>query len=439
MKIRNKNLQSANSNSKKENGKLGVMLVGLGAVSTTFIAGTYISSKKNAPFVGSLTQTQTIRIGKREDNKFIPIKDFIPLVNPKDLVFVAWDPIPDDAYLAAKKASVLKEKDLDAVKNELKRIKPMKAVFDRSFVRNIDGENKKVYKNKMDAAKMLIEDIIKFKEKEKCKQVVMINCASTEAYIEPSSIHNDIELFESALLKNSELISPAMIYAYAAIKTGTPYANGTPSLAADIPALISLSKQMKVPICGKDFKTGQTFMKTVIAPALKARALGLRGWFSTNILGNRDGQVLADPQSFKTKEKSKLSVLDTILQPELYPHLYGSYVHQVHINYYKPRGDDKEGWDNIDIFGWLGYPMQIKVNFLCKDSILAAPMVLDLALFLEFAKRNNLSGVQDWLSFYFKSPMTDGKIVEHDLFIQHMKLKNTLRKIRKEKLITHVE
>lgn len=419
--------------------KLGVMLVGLGAVSTTFIAGNYVALKQRGPFYGSLTQTQTIRIGKREENEFIPIKEFVDLADPKNLVFAAWDPIPDDAYTAAKKAEVLGEKDINLVKAELKGIKPMKAVFDRNFVKNIDGPNKKQYSSKMDAAKMLIEDIMSFKEKKKCNQVVMINCASTESYLESSYIHSDIELFEKALEKNAPDISPAMIYAYAAIRTGTPYANGTPSLAADIPALITLSKRLKVPIAGKDFKTGQTFMKTVVAPALKARMLGLRGWFSTNILGNRDGEVLADPSSFKTKEKSKLSVLDSILQPDLYPDLYGNYHHQVHINYYKPRGDDKEGWDNIDIFGWLGYPMQIKINFLCKDSILAAPIVLDLALFLEFAKRKRLYGVQDWLSFYFKSPMTDGKIAEHDLFIQHMKLKNMLRKLRKERLITHLE
>ncbi|MEM4133864.1 MAG: inositol-3-phosphate synthase [Candidatus Micrarchaeia archaeon] len=419
--------------------RLGVMLVGLGAVSTTFIAGNYISLKRGTPFYGSLTQMQTIRIGKREDNRFIPIKNFLDLTDTKNFVFAAWDPIPDDAYTAAKKAQVLNESDLKSVRNELRSIRPMKAVFDKTFVRNIDGPNKKQYTSKLDAAKMLIEDIIRFKEKEKCKQLVIVNCASTESYLEPSYIHSDIELFEKGLEKNAPEISPAMIYAYAAIKTRTPYANGTPSLAADIPALISLSKELKVPIAGKDFKTGQTFMKTVIAPALKARMLGLKGWFSTNILGNRDGEVLADPLSFKTKEKSKLSVLDSILQPDLYPNLYRNYQHQVHINYYKPRGDDKEGWDNIDIFGWLGYPMQIKINFLCKDSILAAPLVLDLILFLDFAKRKGLYGVQDWLSFYFKSPMTDGKTVEHDFFIQHMKLKNMLRKLKKEKLITHLE
>ncbi|MEM3431706.1 MAG: inositol-3-phosphate synthase [Candidatus Micrarchaeia archaeon] len=425
----------------KKNSKerLGVMLVGLGAVSTTFIAGIHIALKRGIPFYGSLTQMQTIRIGKREDNKFIPINDFVELTNPKNLVFAAWDPIPDDAYTSAKKAQVLNESDLNLVRSELRSIRPMKAVFDKNFVRNVDGPNKKQYTSKLDAAKMLIEDIMEFKEKEKCKQLVMVNCASTESYLEPSYIHSDIELFEKGLERNAAEISPAMIYAYAAIKTRTPYANGTPSLGADIPALLSLSKELKVPITGKDFKTGQTFMKTVVAPALKARMLGLKGWFSTNILGNRDGEVLADPLSFKTKEKSKLSVLDSILQPDLYPNLYGNYQHQVHINYYKPRGDDKEGWDNIDIFGWLGYPMQIKINFLCKDSILAAPIVLDLVLFLDFAKRKGLYGVQDWLSFYFKSPMTDGKTVEHDLFIQHMKLKNMLRKLKKEKLITHVE
>lgn len=419
-------------------GKLGVMLVGCGAVSTTAIAGVMLGIKKGIPFYGSLTQMQTIRIGKRKDNRFEPIKNFVSLTDPENLKFATWDPIPDNAYVAAKKANVLSDKDLNPIKSELKEIKPLKAVFDRSFVRNISGNNVKIYQTKIDAAKMLIEDIIRFKEKEKCKNVVMINCASTEAYLTPSNLHSNIELFEEGLKTNSPLISPAMVYAYAAIKAGVPYANGTPSLS-DIPALLSLARELRVPIAGKDFKTGQTFLKTVIAPALKMKMLGLNGWFSTNILGNRDGEVLADPNCFKTKEKSKLSVLDSILQPELYPQLYKDYQHEVRINYYKPRGDNKEGWDSIDIFGWLGYPMQLKINFLCRDSILAAPIILDLALFLDLAKRYELFGVQDWLSFYFKSPISDGNVVENDLFIQHIKLKNTLRRLRKQKLITHLE
>jgi len=425
----------------KSSGKLGVLFVGLGAVTTTTIAGIYACRKGLSKPFGSLTQMQRIRLGKRTENNSPLIKEVVPLAGMNDLVFAAWDPIIDDAYTAAKKAEVLNDKNIEPIRKELQSIKPMKAVFDRKFVKNIDGPNVKRYKTKHDAAKMLIDDIEEFKVKSGCKTAVMINCASTERYIEKSKIHEDLELFETAMKRNSDLISPAMIYAYAAMKTDVPYANGTPSLAADTNAIKSLANHLKIPIAGKDFKTGQTFMKTVIAPALKARMLGLDGWFSTNILGNRDGEVLADPGSFKSKEVSKLSVLDTILQSDLYPDLYGGYSHQVHINYYKPRGDNKEGWDNIDIFGWMDKRMQIKVNFLCRDSILAAPIVLDLALFLDLAKRAKMFGVQEWLSFYFKSPMTTSNLIkpEHDLFIQHIKLKNTLRQIIGKELITHVD
>ena len=425
----------------KPEGKLGVMLVGLGSISTTVVSGIHAYNKGMAKPFGSLTQMQRIRLGSRSEDNSPLIKDFVPLADTKDMVFAAWDPIPDDAFTAASKAEVLDKSQIEPLKSELKSIRPMKAVFDRSFVKNIDGSNVKRYGTKEDAAKMLIEDIEEFKKRSGCRRAVMVNCASTETYLKKSAVHQDLELFEEAMKKNSPEISPAMLYSYAAMKTNTPYANGTPSLAADTGAVLSLANTLGIPVAGKDFKTGQTFMKTVIAPALKARMLGLNGWFSTNILGNRDGEVLADPGSFKAKEVSKLSVLDTILQSEIYPELYGDYHHQVHINYYKPRGDDKEGWDNIDIFGWMGKRMQLKVNFLCKDSILAAPIVLDLALLLDLAQRSKMTGVQEWLSFYFKSPMTSSMELkpEHDLFIQHIKLKNTLRQIMGQKPVTHLD
>ena len=428
-------------NRMKPKGKLGVLLVGQGAVSTTFIAGVEAIKKGIAKPIGSLTQMQTIRLGRKSDGRSPLIKDFVPLADLNDIVFGSWDPIIDDAYIAAKKAAVLSDKHIDSVKAQLKRIRPMKAVFYQEYVKNIHGSNVKKPRNKMRAAEMLMEDIMRFKQKNGCDRLVMINCASTEIHMKKSVFHSSFHALEDAMKGNRDEISPAMIYAYAAIKCGVPYANGSPSLAADVPALTAFATAQNVPIVGKDFKTGQTLMKTVIAPMLKARMLKLDGWFSTNILGNRDGEVLDDPQSFKTKQISKLSVLDTILQPDMYPELYKDLQHQVHINYYKPRGDNKEGWDNIDISGWMDYPMQIKVNFLCRDSILAAPIVLDLALFLDLAQRAGMGGVQEWLSFYFKSPMTPMPSAkpEHDLFIQHMMLKNTLRAMMGEKPVDHLD
>ena len=381
---------------------------------------------------------QTIRLGKRTEKRTPQIKDFVPLADLNDLVFGGWDIFKDNCYEGAKKAGVLDINLLEKLKPELEKIKPMKGVFNRSYVRNLAGSFIK-WGNRWEMAEKLIQDIRAFKKENKCERLVMIWCGSTEVYMKPHQVHNSIKNFEEALKKDSKFISPSMIYAYAAIKEGIPYANGSPNLACDIPALVELSKITKTPIAGKDFKTGQTLLKTIIAPGLKARMLGISGWFSTNILGNRDGLVLDDPMSFKTKEKSKLSVLNYILQPHLYPELYGKMHHQVRINYYPPRGDNKEGWDNVDIFGWLGYPMQIKINFLCRDSILAAPIVLDLVLFLDLAKRAGLSGIQEWLSFYFKSPQTaPGLYPEHDLFIQLTKLKNTLRWMMGEQLITHL-
>jgi myo-inositol-1-phosphate synthase len=422
----------------KPQGKLGVLLPGLGAVATTFIAGVLAIKKGIGKPIGSITQMQTIRLGKRTEKRTPKIKDFVPLADLKDLVFGGWDIFKDDCFQSAKKAGVLDINLLEKLKPELEKIKPMRGVFDRSYVRNLDGNFIK-WGNRWEMAEKLIEDIRKFKKKNKCERLVMIWCGSTEVYMEKHKIHNSIKNFEDGLKKDSKFISPSMIYAYAALKEGVPFANGSPNLCVDIPALVELSKITKTPIAGKDYKTGQTLLKTIIAPGLKARMLGLRGWFSTNILGNRDGEVLADPMSFKTKEKSKLSVLEYILQPHLYPKLYGKIEHLVRINYYPPRGDNKEAWDNIDIFGWLGYPMQIKINFLCRDSILAAPIVLDLVLFLDLAKRAGLYGIQEWLSFYFKSPQTaKGLYPEHDLFIQLTKLKNTLRWMMGEELITHL-
>ncbi|MCS6873568.1 MAG: inositol-3-phosphate synthase [Pyrinomonadaceae bacterium] len=420
-------------------GKLGIMLVGLGAVSTTFVAGVEAVRKGMALPIGSLTQMGTIRLGKRTENRFPKIKDFVPLADLNDLVFGAWDIFPDSAYEAALKAGVLEKQLIEDLREQLQSLKPMPAVFSQEYVKKLNGNNVKKAKNKMELAEALMEDIARFKTENGCERLVMIWAASTEAFLEPSEVHSSIEAFEKGLYDNDPKIAPSMIYAYAAIKSGVPFANGAPNLTIDIPALTELAEIKRVPICGKDFKTGQTLMKTIIAPGLKARMLGLEGWYSTNILGNRDGEVLDDPENFRTKEESKLSVLDAILQPELYPELYGKFSHVVRINYYPPRGDNKEGWDNIDIFGWLGYKMQIKIDFLCRDSILAAPLVLDLALFLDLAQRAQMKGVQEWLSFYFKSPQTaPGLYPEHDLFIQLKKLKNTLRYLRGEELITHL-
>ena len=423
-------------------GKLGVMIPGMGAVATTFVAGVEAIRKGLAQPIGSLTQMGTIRLGKRTDGRSPKINEFVPLSKLNDLVFTGWDIFEDDMYSAASKAGVLEQELLGRVKPFLKTIKPMKAVFDHNYIRNIDGPNKKKGKSKMDLAEQVRDDIRKFRKSSKADRLVMVWCASTEAFLKPSEIHSSIAKFEKALTKSDAKIAPSMIYAYAALKEGVPFANGAPNLTVDLPAMLELSREMEAPICGKDYKTGQTLMKTILAPGFKARLLGMNGWFSTNILGNRDGEVLDDPASFKTKEESKLSVLEYILQPDLYPQLYGNICHKVKINYYPPRGDNKEGWDNIDIFGWLGYPMQIKVDFLCRDSILAAPIVLDLVLLLDLAQRTSSLkglGIQEWLSFYFKSPMTvPGLYPEHDLFIQLMKLKNTLRHLKGEELITHL-
>ncbi|MDO9376591.1 MAG: inositol-3-phosphate synthase [Ferruginibacter sp.] len=420
-------------------GRLGILIPGLGAVATTFIAGVEAVKKGIAQPIGSLTQMGNIRLGKRTEDRFPKIKEFVPLADLNDIAFGGWDLYEDNVYEAALNAKVLDLPLLQAIKPELEAIKPMKAVFDRSYVSNLDGKNVKTGATKYDLAMQVIEDIERFKLENNCNRVVMVWCGSTEKYIESTDIHSTIELFEAALKNNESLIAPSMIYAYAAIKSGVPFANGAPNLTCDIPALIELAKETNTPIGGKDFKTGQTLMKTILAPGLHARALGVRGWFSTNILGNRDGYVLDHPDNFKTKEVSKLSVLDEIFRPELNPELYGDLYHKVRINYYPPAGDNKESWDNIDIFGWLGYSMQIKINFLCRDSILAAPIVLDLALFLDLAKRSDMSGIQEWLSFYFKSPQTLPQLSpEHDIFKQLMKMQNTLRHIMGEDLITHL-
>jgi myo-inositol-1-phosphate synthase len=420
-------------------GKLGILMPGLGAVSTTFIIGVEAIRKGLGEPIGSLTQMGTIRLGKRTAKRSPRIKDFVPLASLDKLVFGGWDIYNENVYEAAVNARVLDRSLLDAVKDRIEHIRPMKAVFDRSYVKRLEGKHVKRGKTKLDLARQLMDDIARFKKEQGCSRMLMIWCASTEVFTKLQPVHESIESFEAGLKKNHPAIAPSMIYAYAALQSGIPFANGAPNLTLDIPALVGLAKKKGVPVCGKDFKTGQTLMKTLVAPGIKSRLLGLSGWYSTNILGNRDGAVLDDPGSFKTKEESKLSVLSQILQPELYPTLYGDFFHKVSINYYPPRGDNKEGWDNIDIFGWLGYPMQIKINFLCRDSILAAPIVLDLALFLDLAQRSRMKGIQEWLSFYFKSPMTaPGLYPEHDLFIQLMKLKNTLRHIRGEDLITHL-
>ncbi len=420
-------------------GKLGVLIPGIGAVSTTFMAGVEAVKKGIAEPIGSLTQMGTIRLGKRTDNRSPRIQDFVPLASPNQLVFGGWDIFEDNAYEAAKNAKVLKSDLLDQVKPALKKVKPMKAVFDKNYVKRIDGPNVKSHKTLAEKAESLMDDIRGFQKANKVDRTVMIWCGSTEVFHKAGKVHQTMESFEKGLAKNDPDIAPSQVYAYAALKSGVPFANGAPNLTHDIPALLTLAKDREVPVCGKDFKTGQTFMKTLVAPGLKARMLGCSGWFSTNILGNRDGEVLEDPGSFKTKEETKLSVLDQIFQPNLYPSLYKDLYHAVRINYYPPRGDEKEGWDNIDIFGWLGYPMQIKIDFLCRDSILAAPLVLDLVLFLDLAQRAGMKGIQEWLSFYFKAPMTaPGLYPEHDIFIQLMKLKNTLRWMKGEDLITHL-
>ncbi|MBR9976600.1 MAG: inositol-3-phosphate synthase [Bacteroidetes bacterium] len=426
-------------NLEKPAGRLGVLLPGLGAVATTFIAGVLAVRNGISQPYGSLTQMGTIRLGKRTEHRLPEIKDFIPLSDLSSLVFGGWDIFDDNVYDAAVKAGVLEGQLLYDLKDELSSITPMPAVFDKDYVRRLDGPNVKTGRNKMELAEALIGDIEAFKADNDCSRLVMIWCGSTETFIEVTDVHQTVESFERGLIDNHSSIPPSMIYAYAAIRMGIPYANGAPNLSADIPALVELAKKTGTPIAGKDFKTGQTLMKTIIAPGLKARSLGVHGWFSTNILGNRDGEVLDDPGSFKTKEESKLSVLETILEPDLHSHLYDDLYHKIRINYYPPRGDNKESWDNIDIFGWLGYKMQIKINFLCRDSVLAAPIVLDLALLLDQAKRSEMSGIQEWLSFYFKSPQAgEGLRPQHDLFRQLMKLENTLRYMQGEDLITHL-
>jgi len=420
-------------------GKLGILLVGLGAVSTTLVAGVEAIKRGISEPVGSLTQMGTIRLGKRTDDRVPKIKDFVPLASLDDIVFGAWDIFKENAFDAAMNAGVLDKDLLNQVSEQLASLKPMAAVFEQRYVKRLHGDNIKTGKNKMDLAEQLIEDIARFKSENGCSRLVMVWAASTEIYIEEAECHSSLAALEKAMYDNDERIAPSMIYAYAAMKSGVPFANGAPNLTVDIPAMVELADQTNMPICGKDFKTGQTLMKTILAPGLKSRMIGLEGWYSTNILGNRDGEVLDDPENFKSKEVSKLSVLEHIFQPDVYPELYQDFSHVVRINYYPPRGDNKEGWDNIDIFGWLGYKMQIKIDFLCRDSILAAPLALDLALFMDLAARANMKGVQEWLSFYFKAPQTaPGLYPEHDLFIQLMKLKNTLRHMKGEELITHL-
>src|SRR3954469_1685082 len=422
-------------------GKLGVLLVGLGAVSTTTIAGVFAIRKGFAKPIGSLTQMGTIRLGKRTEGRSPKINEVVPLAGLDDLVFGGWDIFEEDCYSAAKTAGVLEQSLLEKVRPELEKIKPWPAVFDQHYVKRLSGPNVKKGKNKRDLAEQVMGDIEKFKKDNNLDRLVMIWCGSTEIFMTESEVHQSLKNFERGLEENDPAIPSSMVYAYAAIREGIPYANAAPNLSADIPALVELAQHTKSPLAGKDMKTGQTLIKTIIAPGLKARLIGVKGWYSTNILGNRDGEVLDDPESFKTKEETKKSRLDYISQPHLYPELYGDLTHMVRINYYPPRGDNKEGWDNIDIFGWLGYKMQIKVDFLCRDSILAAPLVLDLALFLDLAKRSGLEGVQDWLSFYWKSPQTaaPGLNPEHDIFIQLMKLKNTLRQLKGDEPVTHLD
>ena len=421
-------------------GKLGVLTPGMGAVATTFIAGVLAARQGLAAPIGSVSQMAHIRLGQKNEERNPLIKDFVPLAGLDDLVFGGWDPITSNALEGAQAAGVLEDRDLAAISRELEGIVAMDAVFDQRWVKKLDGNRIKKLDSKLDQAQALISDIDRFRSENQCDRLVMVWCGSTEAYQEATSVHESLEAFEAGLEANDENISPSQIYAYAALMSDVPFANGAPNLSVDLPCMIELAERRGVPIAGKDFKTGQTLMKTLVAPGLKARMLGLRGWYSTNILGNRDGEVLDDPENFKTKEVSKLGVLDSILQPSVYPDLYGEIDHVVRINYYPPRGDNKEGWDNIDIFGWLGYPMQIKIDFLCRDSILAAPIVLDLALFLDLAQRAGEAGVQEWLSFYLKAPQSiDASGPEHDIFIQQTKLKNTLREWMGEEPVTHSE
>ena len=426
------------NNVKPANGKLGILIPGLGAVATTLIAGVEAVNKGLSKPIGALTQMGNIRLGKRTENRYPKIKEFVPLADLNDIVFGGWDVYSDNVYEAAVNAAVLEKGLLDSVKSELETIVPMKAAFDKNYAKNLDGTHVKTG-TRLEMANELMEDIKNFQEKNGLDRIVVLWCGSTEIYFEESEVHQSVVAFEAGLAADDKLIAPSMLYAYAALKLGIPFVNGAPNLSVDIPAMVELAKYTETPIAGKDFKTGQTLMKTIVAPGLAARALGVSGWFSTNILGNRDGYVLDDPDNFKTKEVSKLSVLEEIFQPEANPDLYGDMYHKVRINYYPPHGDNKESWDNIDIFGWLGYKMQIKINFLCRDSILAAPVALDLALFSDLAKRAGMSGIQEWLSFYLKSPQTaPGLPAEHDIFKQLTKLQNTLRHMMGEDLITHL-
>jgi myo-inositol-1-phosphate synthase len=426
-------------NVKPASGRLGILTPGMGAVSTTFMAGVISAKLGFTKPIGSLSELGYIRLGKRTERRQSLIREFLPFARLEDIVFGGWDIYEDNAFEAASKAKVLEKEHLEQVKTELSKIRPMSAVFDPAFVKNISGPNIKKGKSKMDLADQLRQDIRDFKKNNNCERLVLVWCGSTEAHLAPGAEHQTVSAFESALRESSPAISPSMIYAYASLMEGVPYVNGAPNLSVELPCLIQLAEEKGVPIAGSDFKTGQTLMKTIVAPGLKARLLGISGWYSTNILGNRDGEVLQDPDSFKSKEVSKLSVLDTVLEPERYPDLYGDLHHLVKINYYRPRGDNKEGWDNIDIFGWMGYPMQIKINFLCRDSILAAPLVLDLAQFMDLSARAGFKGIQEWLSFYLKSPLVkQGLKPEHDLQIQKLKLENTLRYLGKEELINHL-
>jgi myo-inositol-1-phosphate synthase len=416
-----------------------VLIPGMGAVTTTFIAGLEAIKRGTGKPIGSLTQLGTVRLGKRTEGRSPAIRDFVPLAKVEDLEIATWDIFEDNAYEAAVKAGVLEMPLLESLKQPLEAIEPMEAVFDQKFVKRLNGPNVKAGGSKMDYAEAVMEDIRQFRERTKVSRMTMIWCGSTEVFHEAAEVHSSLARFERGLRENDPEISPSQIYAYAALKSGVPYANGAPHMTTDMPALLELARERSLPLAGKDYKSGQTFMKTLIAPGLKSRLLGVSGWFSTNILGNRDGEVLDDPGSFRSKEVSKSSALEYILQKQLYPDLYADVYHKVRIEYYPPRGDAKEGWDNIDIFGWLGYPMQIKVNFLCRDSILAAPLVLDIVLFMDLAQRAGMRGIQEWLSFYFKAPMHAPEVYpEHDVFIQLMKLKNTLRWMRGEDLITHL-
>ncbi len=419
-------------------GKLGILTPGLGAVASTFIAGVIAARKSGEEPIGSLTQMANIRLGERDEGRNPKIREFVPLASLDDIVFGGWDPISANALEAARTCGVLEERDLAPISGELEGVVAMDAVFDQRWVSKLEGTRVKTG-SLWEQAEALIDDIERFRVDNGCDRLVAVWCGSTEAYREPSAVHETVASFEAGLKADDPEIAPSQVYAYALIQSGVPIANGAPNLSVDLPCMIELAEARGVPIAGKDFKTGQTLMKTILAPGFKSRMLGMRGWYSTNILGNRDGEVLDDPENFKSKEVSKLGVLDTILQPEVYPELYGNIDHVVRINYYPPRGDNKEGWDNIDIFGWLGYPMQIKVDFLCRDSILAAPIVLDLALFMDLAHRAGESGVQEWLSFYLKAPQAAGETpAEHDLFIQQTKLKNTLRWMMGEEMITHL-